>query len=266
MRNVVEVLMTERPPPQINPPPEAVAAARRAIAARQQFEFITASAALRMTISAILSTIVCWRFGYVREPMSKPWRYLDDQHRKPPSVEIPKDFPIKKLPPGVASGTEQRRYGTGDPDNPAKLSQRRLRVTVRCEKWTPKHRRWSTGGNFGTHGSDVTAVERTLPFRGQLCAWVNLKSKRSPKMSAVEAMRVTVELTEGDADNNVSINLHTVDENPDVTMHVWMIAIVSLIRGMASERGISADAMWDEVADFRARCEPDWEDVAEKMN
>jgi hypothetical protein len=59
------------------------------------------------------------------------FKYYDDRTRPEPVV-VPPDFPVTRLPPGVASGTEQRR--SGDPDNPSKASQRLLKVSVRCEK------------------------------------------------------------------------------------------------------------------------------------
>jgi hypothetical protein len=81
-------------------------------------------------------------------------------------------------------------------------------------------------------------------------------------MSAIEAMSVSVEFTEGDADNPVVINLHTVDPDKERNNHVWMIGIVSLVKGMASNLGITADEMWDMITDFREQSEPDWEDCA----
>ena len=60
-------------------------------------------------------------------------KYYDDRTRPEPAV-VPPDFPIHKLPPGVAQGAEQKRYGSGDPDHPVRTSIKLLKVTVRCEK------------------------------------------------------------------------------------------------------------------------------------
>jgi hypothetical protein len=59
---------------------------------------------------------------------------------RPAPIELTADMPaIKKLPPGVASGTEQRRYSNDDPDHPAKAANRRLKVTITCPKCGPEN-------------------------------------------------------------------------------------------------------------------------------
>jgi hypothetical protein len=78
----------------------------------------------------------------------------------------------------------------------------------------------------------------------------------------IEAMNVIVEYAAGGDHNTVTVNLNTVDPDKDQNNHVYMIGIVSLVKGMASDLGISADEMWDRLDDFRTMCEPEWEDVA----
>jgi hypothetical protein len=42
-------------------------------------------------------------------------------------------------------------------------------------------------------------------------------------MSVFDLMKVSVEFSEGDADNNVTIDLHSADPDKERNNHVWMI-------------------------------------------